>query len=142
MITPRSKFDRSHVFVSRRGAVLVCVLVCLLCVSALVANMMRSIIRLQQQLKLEQASRQVELLLDAGRTRAAHQLTTDAAYSGETWHPQPTASGQATNSAAVTIAVEPASDGKSYRIQVTAEYPDVSPHSVRRSQRFVVSAVP
>lgn len=116
-------------------------MVCLLCVSALIANMMRSIIRVQQQLKLEQTSRQVELLLDAGRTRAAHQLATDETYPGETWHPQPDAFRRSTDSAAVTIGVEPALDGRSYLVQVTAEYPAASPHSVRRSQQFVVSAV-
>jgi hypothetical protein len=99
-------------------------------------------IRLQQQIKLEQASRQVELLLDAGRSRAAQRLTTDEAYSGETWHPQPDAFGRGTNSAAVAIAVQPASDGKTYLVRVTAEYPADTPHSVRRSQRFVVSTAP
>ena len=134
--------DRRGRLKLRRGAVLVCVLVCLLCVSALVANMMRSIIRVQQQLKLEQASRQVELLLDAGRTRAAYRLANDAAYLGESWQPQPGSLASDRAAAAVTIVVEPAVDGQTYLVQVTAEYPDVSPHSVRRSQRFVVSAVP
>lgn len=126
----------------RRGAVLVCVLVCLLCVSALVANMMRSIIRVQQQLKLEQASRQVELLLDAGRTRAAYRLATDTAYLGESWRPQPDAFTPNRDPAVVTIGVEPAADQQTYLVRVTAEYRGVSPHSVRRSQRFVVSTVP
>jgi len=134
--------DRSRPRTSHRGAVLVCVMVCLLCVSALVAHMTQSIIRVQQRLKLEQASRQVQLLLDAGRTRAAHQLTTDETYAGETWHPRPDAFGRGTDSAAVTITVEPAPDGQAHLVQVIAEYPSTSPRSVRRSQRFIISAVP
>ena len=73
---------------SRRGVVLVAVLICLLCVTALMAGMTRSVLRLQKQVKTERSARQAELLLEAGWQRALHQLGRDPGYAGETWQPR------------------------------------------------------
>lgn len=127
---------------SRRGVVLVAVLICLLCVTALMAGMTRSVLRLQRQVKTERSARQVELLLEAGWQRALHELGGDSGYAGETWRPRPGVPAQDAPSAEVTIIVERSAERPDSIVQVTAEYPAGSLHSIRRTQRFLVSANP
>ena len=127
---------------SRRGVVLVCVLVCLLVVTALLAEMTRSALRAQRRLKTEQALRQVEFQIDAGRNRAVYRLARDDTYSGETWRPRGDAFGRGNHLADVIITLESAPDGHSSVLQVSAEYPVGTTRSIRRTERFSARVVP
>jgi hypothetical protein len=72
---------------TRRGALVVCVLVCLLVAGTVVTATTRLALQSRREVRLNQQLRQTELLLDAGILRAARQLQTSADYKGETWRP-------------------------------------------------------
>jgi hypothetical protein len=71
----------------RDGALLICVLVCLLVASAMVTATTRSALQSRRNVRLQHQMRQTELLLDAGVLRAASQLQLSDDYEGETWRP-------------------------------------------------------
>ena len=73
---------------SRGGALLICVLVCLLVASAMVTATTRSALQARRNVRLQRQMRQTELLLDAGVLRAARQLQLSGEYEGETWRPK------------------------------------------------------
>ncbi len=70
------------------GALLICVLVCLLVASAMVTATTRSALQSRRDVRLQHQMRQTELLLDAGVLRAASQLQRSNDYEGETWRPK------------------------------------------------------
>ena len=72
----------------RGGAVLICVLVCLLVASAMVTVTTGIALQSRHNLRLQHQMRQTELLLDAGVLRAASQLHRANHYEGETWNPE------------------------------------------------------
>lgn len=72
---------------ARSGALLICVLVCLLVSSAMVTATTRSALQSRRNVRLQHQMRQTELLLDAGVLRAASQLQRSDRYQGETWRP-------------------------------------------------------
>ena len=72
----------------RGGALLICVLVCLLVASAMVTATTRSALQSRRNVRLQHQMRQTELLLDAGVLRAASQLQLSDDYEGETWRPK------------------------------------------------------
>ena len=73
---------------SRSGALLICVLVCLLVASAMVTVTTGTALQARRNLRLQHQMRQTELLLDAGVLRAASQLQRSDQYEGETWNPE------------------------------------------------------
>lgn len=73
----------------RTGTLVVCVMVCLLVASTMVATTTQSALRSRRDVRLRQQLRQTELLLDAGVHRASRQLKIDADYRGEEWLPKP-----------------------------------------------------
>ena len=122
---------------SRRGAVLVAALVCLLIVMTMLGGMLLAAVRSTRQLQRERDLRQCELLLDAGLDRAAQRLATDATYRGEIWSltfDAITGSGEGQ----VTIEVASASDATSQQINVVAEYPLGGETSIQRSRSILV----
>ena len=70
------------------GALLICVLVCLLVASAMVTATTRSALQSRRNVRLQHQMRQTELLLEAGVLRAASQLQRSDRYQGETWRPE------------------------------------------------------
>ena len=72
---------------ARSGALLICVLVCLLVSSAMVTATTLSALQSRRNVRLQHQMRQTELLLDAGVLRAASQLQRSNQYQGETWRP-------------------------------------------------------
>jgi type II secretory pathway component PulK len=72
---------------SRGGALLVCVLVCLLVACSLVTAMTSNALRFRRDVRLQHQMRQTELLLDAGVLRAARLLRASSDYQGESWRP-------------------------------------------------------
>lgn len=72
----------------RGGALLICVLVCLLVASAMVTATTLSALQSRRNVRLQHQMRQTELLLDAGILRAVSQLQRSDVYEGETWRPE------------------------------------------------------
>lgn len=118
----------------RRGAVMVTALVCLLVVMAMIGTMLEAAIRARRQLHAERNLRQTELLLQAATDRAAFRLDNQADYQGETWEP---ALEDLPGQGQVTIEAARDSDTEPWSVQIVAEYPGGSEHSVRRSRTFL-----
>lgn len=72
---------------AREGALLICVLVCMLVASAMVTVITGTALQSRRNLRLQHQLRQTELLLDAGILRAANQVRRSDQYEGETWRP-------------------------------------------------------
>ena len=72
---------------SRRGALVVCVLVCLLVASAIVTATTRMALRSRRDVRTEHQMRQTLLMLDAGILRAARRVQASPDYQGESWRP-------------------------------------------------------
>lgn len=120
----------------RRGAVIIAALVCLLIVMALLGAMLQGTLRARRQMHVERDLRQCELLLQAGAERAVHRLAQESDYRGETW----TVSANANLGLAdgqVTIAASRAAD-QPWQLNVNAEYPTGTEHSIRRSRTISV----
>ena len=119
---------------SRRGAVLVAALICLLIALSIATTMVTESVARRVQLPIELSARQAELLIQAGRGRAAMRLTADAGYEGERWAP-PIGAGK---HAVVTIEIEASGDDAT-RVSVAAIYPDGDPKAVRRSRVYLIT---
>ncbi len=72
----------------RKGAVLICVLTCMLVAMSLVATAIQMSIRSRRECKMAQQMRQTELLADAGQSRAIASLLDASEYVGESWRPK------------------------------------------------------
>ena len=116
---------------SRRGAVVICALVCLAVVAAMLAALVKTTLLTQRQLRVESFATQADWCADAGCARAARRLSGEAVYAGEIWDvlPDPDRSPRI---ARVEIVVERRGDGEATAVSVLAEYPFGDPRSVRR----------
>ena len=104
---------------SRRGTLVVCVLVCLLVVGSLAGATTHAALRFRRSLRLERQLHQTELLLDAGILRAAKQLRRSSDYRGETWRPSRETVGF--DSPLVEIQVSEGDDPSTRQVKVIAE---------------------
>lgn len=120
---------------SRRGAVLVAAIVCLLITLSIVTTTVTGTITRRGQLATERNARQADLLVVAGRGRAVAQLAADPDYRGERW--TPTVDATAGRQAVVEINPQTTGDG-AVRVTVVAAFPDGGPKSVRRSRVFLL----
>lgn len=116
----------------RRGAALIATLVCLVIVMALLGHMLVGALRMGRQMRVERDRRQCELLLQSGLDRAAFQLAAAEPYSGEVWNVSSDEIG-GSGEGQVTIQVSRNGDSPP-QIEVLAEYPLGSEHSIRRSR--------
>ena len=105
---------------TRRGAVLVAAMVCVLILSLMTAALLRTVAIARQQARAEARRMQAELLADAAMERTVAQLRSDAKYTGEKWDIS-AADLQASSPAAVEIEVKPTDDAWAVRIQ--ADFP-------------------
>ena len=69
----------------RRGVAMIIVMVLLLVLSSVTITTVRAVIAQRKQFEIEKRHWQADWLLDAGLSRAAAQLASNADYSGETW---------------------------------------------------------
>lgn len=122
---------------SRRGAILVVALVCLVIVMALVGVLLQGTLRARRQLHAERDRRQAELLLQAGLDRAALRAAGQADYSGESWE-LPAESIAGSGAGLVTIEAARQAESALWKIHVVAEYPAGSELSIRRSRTILV----
>ena len=123
---------KRHLHQPRSGAVLVVALICLLVALSIATTMVTESIARRVQLQVESNARQAELLVQAGRGRAAASLAANDEYTGESWA---LAVGDS-KAAVVTITVEPIDDAGA-KVTVVANYPDGDPKAVRRSRVFL-----
>jgi type II secretory pathway component PulK len=122
----------------RRGAVILAALVCLLVVVALLGALLQGTLQARRQLQVQRDLRQCELLADAGIERAAHRLTKESDYRGETWSaPAQREIGLAEGR--VTIALARAADDQPWQASITAEYPLDGERSIRRTRKVSIS---
>jgi len=118
-----------------QGSILIAALVCLVIIVAIVSSMLAAALTTSRQLRAERDLRQCELLLQAATDRAAHRLSTEHDYRGETWNVS------ADNIAGggegrVTIELSSDPQEKNQRLTIIAEYPAGCETSIRRSRIF------
>jgi type II secretory pathway component PulK len=104
----------------RSGALLICVLVCLLVASAMVTATTRSALQSRRDVRLQHQMRQTELLLDAGILRAVSQLQRSNDYQGETWRPKNALARFDNPSLEIRVSVGEKNKNDSRRIEVIA----------------------
>ena len=119
-----------------RGAVLVCVIVCVAIATLLLAGMLKNTLLTRRQIRTERHARQTEWLVQAGAERAAFRLASDAEYNGERWALSADAMAGA-DSGVVTISVNHDQEDHA-RVQVIAEYPSDNVFSIRRTREFLI----
>ncbi|MGN6545784.1 MAG: hypothetical protein ACTHK7_12095 [Aureliella sp.] len=141
---------------SPRGTVLICVLACLIVVTALIGSTTQAALRARNAARIEKQVRQGELLLEAGVLRAAQQLKKSADYEGEQWRPRLLAARQdstetgahddesSSPEAAVDIRVTPSDDPSTRKVEVIArlQSPAAGPSAIQRSHRFTFKSSP
>jgi Tfp pilus assembly protein PilX len=123
---------------TRRGAVLVAVLVVMMVASLLFGAMLRTNRDEHRLLRTYQQRLQAEELAQAGLERAVARLAGDDAYAGEIWQ-IPAAELTGTDAAAVAIEVENvAQRSRRRRAIVVVDYPQDSPRRVRHRQEALI----
>lgn len=141
---------------SRSGTVLICVLACLIVVTALIGSTTQAALRARNAARVQKQLRQTELLLEAGVLRAAQQLKRSADYDGEEWHPQLFPASQAKSKAesdgevhsggqaTVDIRVTEADDSSKRHIEVVARFDShiAATGPLQRSHQFTISISP
>jgi hypothetical protein len=126
---------------SRRGAVLVSVLVCLFVVVLLSGLLVESIIARQRQMRAEDRRAQAEWLAESAVERGAAHLRKDADFKGETWN-VPAEELSQTKPGVATIRVEPVESlPRRRKLLVEALYPD-DPHTRARASRELFIDLP
>ena len=122
----------------RTGTMIICVLACLVIVTALAASMLKSALSGRKAVRQELQLSQTEFLLEAGIQRAVQKFNDDPEYTGEAWQLTKEVIPNC-DSAVVEIAVSPATDDQPAQIEVIAQIPADAPQSVRRSYTFPLS---
>ena len=124
----------------QRGAILVCVLTCMLVATTTVAFAVRGALRQRRELRSELQLRQTEWLLDAGVKLAVRRLAESREYQGETWQPQRL--GDQFQSAQVTIESAASTDSDRRLVTVTAAIGDVQGGGrTQRSYQFHYTSI-
>ncbi|KAA5544570.1 hypothetical protein FYK55_09635 [Roseiconus nitratireducens] len=118
----------------RRGALMFCVLACLLIVGSLVAWILRDALRARRETKIRVQLQQTERLLDAGILRAVKQQQKDPNYEGEQWKPKIEFGGRPVP-ANIDISVA------NEQLTVVASL-GAQPHRTRKSHSFSLSPTP
>lgn len=72
---------------NRQGSVLVCIIACMIVVTAIAAASIQATLRARRETKIDLQVVQVELLCQAGILRARTQADSNKDYRGEQWKP-------------------------------------------------------
>ncbi len=122
---------------SRSGAILICVLACMVVVSGMMIAFTQATLSARREANYRLQIQQTQLLMDAGIQRASSQLAQSDDYTGETW--SPSAALDRFDGAKVKIEVSPnPKDKASLWVLVTASLNPDSPIRTTRSHRFQV----
>ncbi|MCS7468853.1 hypothetical protein NZK35_19550 [Stieleria sp. ICT_E10.1] len=89
----------------RRGALMICVLACLIVVGSLIGLIAKDALSARSETRIRLQMHQTQRLLDAGILRAAMQSKRNRDYSGEIWQPRLSFAGRDAE-ATVTISVD------------------------------------
>ena len=73
---------------ARGGTILICVLACLVAITAMLGSTVQTALRCRHAVRTQKQLRQTDLLLEAGVLRAAQQLKSSPLYEGEQWRPR------------------------------------------------------
>ena len=123
---------------SRRGAVLIVVLVCLALATALFVLVVKQAVAERRTIDRSHNTLQSLWLAEAGIERAAARLATEEDYAGETW----IVSGQqlaGSDDAVVRIQVEKIADRPEQRsVRVETDYPNNPEHRCRRVKQILM----
>lgn len=116
---------------TRRGAISIWALVCLIFVTALSATLGRVALLGSRQMIQERRHAQIEWLAHSGWLLAVNQLQRDAAWTGQTWDVSAASLGGA-DSGRVTIQVKPDDKAPEVRqVEIVAEFPYGTTNSIR-----------
>ncbi len=120
----------------KRGAVLICVVVCLAVATLILGGMLKTTLMTMRQIRTERHLRQTGWLVQAGAERAAFRLASDVEYTGELWS---LAAERivGTDPGVVRISVSRESTDRP-SVRVVAEYPSGRVAPVRRSRAFLI----
>ena len=123
---------------SRRGAVVVVMLVALVLIALIGGTLLRTGLARRRELRMEERALQARWLAESGLERAVARLAESPDYRGETWT-IPAAELGGSGSGTVAIAVEPDARRPGRRlVRVLADYPDgAEPRARRRAQATV-----
>nr|WP_143547674.1 hypothetical protein [Rhodopirellula sp. SM50] len=89
----------------RRGALMICVLACLIVVGSLIGLIAQDALAARRETRIRLQMHQTQRLLDAGILRAAMQSKRNRDYGGETWQPRLSFAGRDA-AATVTISID------------------------------------
>jgi type II secretory pathway component PulK len=113
---------------------------CLIAVSVLVVNWLKSASFVREQLRSAERRLQADWLVEAALDRAATQLAKNETYTGETWKITAAELGGA-DSATIEIKVTPGTNAAAHRtIHVAADFPADSLHQVHKTKDITVKA--
>lgn len=123
---------------SRKGSVLVIVMICLLLISLLMSSLLKSALLQRRQIIREQNRVQAEWILESALERAAQQRLENNEYKGEVWEISPMDLGtRYAGSAEITLKTE-GKDDRQISIQARVIYPENAPFSVTRTKNIVL----
>ena len=120
----------------KRGAVLICVVVCLTVATLILGGMLKTTLLTMRQIRTERHVRQAEWLMQAGAERAAFRLASNVEYTGELWSLAADAIVD-TDPGVVNISVSHESTDRA-SVRVVVEYPLGRVTSIRRSREFLI----
>ena len=123
----------------RRGAILIVAMVCLVLLSSLGLSAVKTAVRWHRQMLAEEALQQATLLVEAGRQRAAHQLSANNEYTGESWNISAADLG-GTAAASVRIDVKkPNGNTDRHDVTVRAVYPVGATRHATRTRQYSIA---
>ena len=132
------RFVRHRRRKSRRGAVLVAVIVCVAVATVVFISIVKMAGAGRRTTRTETWRLQAAWLAESGLERAAWRLASDDTYSGEAWT-VPAEELAGTDAGAVKIEVEAVPDDPSRRlVRVRADFPDHPRHRARHSKQAIV----
>ena len=136
----QSVSNRQNVFSprsSRRGAVLILVMVCMLIITMLLASLLKSALMQRRQLIREQYRVQAEWLAESALERAAQQRLENPQYQGEVW--EISAEDLGTRYKA-TAEIELKREAKTDRLSIQArvQYPEDSTYRMTRTRKILL----
>ena len=127
---------------SKAGAILICLMTCLLISTSLVAMSLQMSLQSRRECKVAGTLRQTNLLVDAGLYRALQKLRENDRYVGETWKPKVTLSG--CDDISVEISAKPEiANAIPTEVQITVvariESPVAMSNPMQQSRSFIVN---
>ncbi|QDT88475.1 hypothetical protein [Gimesia algae] len=131
-------FTGSQAEKTRRGAVLVIVMVCLLLISLVMASLLKSTLLQRRQMLKEQLLVQADWLVESALERAAQQRLTNPEYRGEVWQIDPEELGTR-YAASAEIVLKPEGEAdRRLSIQARIKYPDNQTETITRTKKIIL----